>query len=50
MVREFQGRKVAFVKFQNADSIVVDEAGRELVISKAIWAALPEWTKSPAHS
>jgi hypothetical protein len=43
MVRNFNGRTATFLRFHDADHVVVDDQGTERAISKKAWAALPPW-------
>jgi hypothetical protein len=47
MVRNYNGARVDFLRFHNADHIVVEDSGKERVLPKAVWKSLPDWHDQP---
>jgi hypothetical protein len=46
MIRNLDGHKLIFVRFHNADHIVVSENGVERILAKSIWTSLPLWNEA----
>ncbi len=44
MVRNLDDNRVEFLRFHNADFIIVLQNGEERLLKKEIWKALPDWT------
>jgi hypothetical protein len=50
MVRNLDENRVEFLRFHNADFIVVLHNGEERLLKKEIWKALPGWTVNATTS
>jgi hypothetical protein len=48
MIRNLDGHKLVFLRFLNADHIVVSENGVERILAKSIWTSLPLWNEARA--
>ena len=46
MIRNFDGHKLVFLRFHNADHIVVSENGVQRILAESIWASLPLWNEA----
>ena len=44
MIRNLDENRIEFLRFHNADLIVVLQNGEERLLKKEIWKALPDWT------
>jgi hypothetical protein len=44
MVRNLDENRVEFLRFHNADFVVVLQNGEERLLKKEIWKGLPDWT------
>jgi hypothetical protein len=44
MVRNLDDNRVEFLRFHNADFVIVLQSGEERLLKKEIWKALPDWT------
>jgi hypothetical protein len=49
MIRYLDGHKLVFLRFHNADHIVVSENGVERILAKSIWTSLPLWNEARAE-
>lgn len=46
MIRNCDGHKLVFLRFHNADHIVVSENGVQRILAKSIWMSLPLWNEA----
>jgi hypothetical protein len=44
MVRNLDDNRVEFLRFHDADFVVVLQSGEERLLKKEIWNVLPDWT------
>jgi hypothetical protein len=51
MVRNLDENRVEFLRFHNADFVVVLQSGEERLLKTEIWKVLPDWTAhATAHA